>query len=95
MVEPPPQDAHAHEARRPEVVGVGPLVDDRHVAVDPEAGHEAGAVADGRDVVERDDVLTERGASVASFGATPSDVKFRRNTVAQLRRRGIVSPDFR
>lgn len=40
-------------------------------------------------------VLTERGASVASFGATPSDVKFRRNTVAQLRRRGIVSPDFR
>jgi hypothetical protein len=40
-------------------------------------------------------VLTESGASLASFGTTPSDSRFRRNTVSQLRRRGIVSRDFR
>lgn len=40
-------------------------------------------------------VLTERGASLASFGQSPSDHRFRRNAIAQLRRRGIVTPDFR
>jgi hypothetical protein len=40
-------------------------------------------------------VVTESGASVASFGSTPSDSRFRRNTVTQLRRRGIVPPEWR
>ena len=40
-------------------------------------------------------VVTPSGASVASFGGTPSDQRFRRNTVAQLRQRGIVDRNFR
>ena len=40
-------------------------------------------------------VVTEKGASLANFGTTPSDVRFRQNAITQLRRRGIVGEDFR
>jgi hypothetical protein len=50
------------------------------------------------DVIQRANhwhVVTANGNSVASFGSTPSDVRFRRNAVTQLRRRGIIGDDFR
>ena len=49
-------------------------------------------------VIERGNhwhVVNPSGNSLASFGSTPSDNKFRRNTITQLRRRGIVPLDWR
>lgn len=40
-------------------------------------------------------VLSENGKSVASFGGTPGNDRFRRNTIATLRQRGILPPDWR
>lgn len=40
-------------------------------------------------------VFRANGSSAGSFGSTPSDQRFRRNTVTQLRRRGVVGDDFR
>lgn len=40
-------------------------------------------------------VVNAAGKSIARFASTPSDVKFRRNTVADLRRLGIVPADWR
>lgn len=40
-------------------------------------------------------VVNENGSSVAAFGSTPSDHRFRANTITQLRRRGVVPPDWR
>lgn len=39
-------------------------------------------------------VLRANGSSAGSFGQSPSDHRFRRNTVSQLRRRGVVGDDF-
>lgn len=49
-------------------------------------------------VIERGNhwhVVNANGNSLASFGGTPSDSRFRRNAVTQLRRRGIVPSDWR
>lgn len=40
-------------------------------------------------------VVNQAGRSVASFGSTPSDNAFRRNTVAYLRQRGVIPRDWR
>lgn len=40
-------------------------------------------------------VLRPNGTRAYSFGSTPSDQRFRRNTVGALRRLGIVGDDFR
>lgn len=40
-------------------------------------------------------VVTESGASVGSFGTTPSDNHFRGNAITQLRRRGIIPKEWR
>jgi hypothetical protein len=40
-------------------------------------------------------VVNENGKSLARFATTPSDHRFRQNTIGDLRRRGIVPPDFR
>jgi len=40
-------------------------------------------------------VLTAEGKSVANFGSTPGDSRFRQNAITQLRRRGIVPPGWR
>jgi hypothetical protein len=40
-------------------------------------------------------VVTEKGASLGSFGATPSDNHFRGNAIAQLRRRGVIPKEWR
>jgi hypothetical protein len=40
-------------------------------------------------------VVTENGSSIASFGSTPSDHRFKANASTLLRRRGIVPGDWR
>lgn len=40
-------------------------------------------------------VVTEAGKSIARFGSTPSEHRFRLNTVTDLRRRGILPPGWR
>jgi hypothetical protein len=40
-------------------------------------------------------VVNPAGKSLAAFGSTPSDSRFRRNTISRLRNRGIVPRDFR
>lgn len=40
-------------------------------------------------------IYNAAGQRVYSFGSTPSDVAFRRNTVSDLRNLGVVDDDFR
>lgn len=40
-------------------------------------------------------ILRANGTRAYRFGSTPSDQRFRRNTVSDLRRLGIVAHDFR
>jgi hypothetical protein len=40
-------------------------------------------------------ILNENGKTLASFGSTPSDNRFRKNAVATLRQRGIIPHDWR